>query len=263
MPNKITSLANPKIKRIVHLKHHRSRAKNGLTIVEGHREIGRALEAGVKFQELYVCEGYEIPATSSRNLEALRIPLYETTKSVFSKMAYGDRQEGILGICQPRVLSLADLRLSKMPLLLVVEGVEKPGNLGAILRTADGAGIDGVIVCDEKTDLYNPNVIRASLGTIFSVKTVVSSNPETYNFLKSKKIQICVTSPQAKRIYTEVDGKMPLAMVVGSEQQGVTDFWQQHADARVKIPMKGAADSLNVSAAAAILLYEILRQRSL
>lgn len=258
----ITSLTNPKIKRVVRLKNHRLREKSGLTVVEGYREIDRALEAGVKFQELYVCEGYEIPATCSRNLKVSGACLYETSKSVYAKIAYGDRKEGILGIGQPRAFLLDDLVLSKMPLVLVVEGIEKPGNLGAILRTADGAGIDGVIVCDEKTDLYNPNVIRASLGTVFSVKAVVSSTQETFDFLKAKNIRIYASSPHAKTIYTKVDMNIPLAVVVGAEQAGLTDFWQRHADRMVKIPMKGAADSLNVSISAAILIYEALRQRS-
>lgn len=263
MPStKITSLTNPKIKRIVSLKDHRCRIRNGLTIVEGCREIERALEAGVRFQEFYLCEGYALPAASKRKLKTSGAAFYEASQGVFEKMAYGDRQNGILGICQSRTLSLTNLSLSTIPLLLIVEGIEKPGNLGAILRTADGAGVDGVIVCDEKTDLYNPNVIRASLGTIFSVKTVVSSSHETYQFLKSKKIQICASSPYAQRIYTQMDATLPWALVVGSEQGGVTDFWQRHADLMVKIPMRGAADSLNVASSAAILLYEVFRQRT-
>ncbi len=259
---KITSLTNPKVKRTVDLKNHRSRIRNGLTIVEGYQEIGRALAAGVKFQEFYVCGGCAIPAIGARGLKASGATFYETSEDVFEKMAYGDHTKGILGICQPRVLSLADLSFSKTPLLLIIEGIEKPGNLGAILRTADGAGIDGVIVCDEKTDLYNPNVIRASLGAIFSVKTVVSSSHEAYQFLKSKRIQICVSSPHAQRIYTQMDATLPWALVIGSEHDGVTDFWQRYADLMVKIPMRGAADSLNVASSAAILLYEVLRQRT-
>ena len=151
---------------------------------------------------------------------------------------------------------------SKGSLFVIVECIEKPGNLGAILRTCDGAGIDGVIICDGKTDIYNPNVIRASLGTIFSIKIVVSSNEEALKFLKTKNIKVCATLPLAKKVYTKEDLVNPLAIVVGSEQNGLTDFWVKHADLKVKIPMRGQADSLNVSASTAILLYEIIRQKS-
>ena len=260
----ITSLTNTRVKSIVQLRNRKQRAQTGLTIVEGRREITRAKEAGVLFKELYIChelldvkkEG-NIMATSSYN-----VPIYETTRAVFSKMAYGNRAEGVLAICEPRSLSLKKLPEKTDSLFVIVESVEKPGNLGAILRTCDGAGVDGVIICDGKTDIYNPNVIRASLGAIFSVKVVVSSNEEALEYLRAKRVTICATLPQAKIIYTDEKLTGALAVVVGSEQSGLTEFWAQQADLKVKIPMKGFTDSLNVSASTAVLLYEILRQRS-
>ena len=249
---------------MVQLRDRKHRTETGLTIVEGEREIARALEANVAFKEFYFCADFlsaskveGMAGAGSRN-----VPVYETTKAVFSKMSYGARAEGVLAVCEPRSLSLADLPSKADPLFVVVESVEKPGNLGAILRTCDGAGVDGVIICDGKTDLYNPNVIRSSLGTIFTAKVAVHSNEETLKYLRSQKIKICATLPHAKTIYTTEKLKGALAVVVGSEQNGLTEFWAQHADLKVKIPMKGFADSLNVSASTAVLLYEIIRQRS-
>ena len=260
----ITSLTNARIKNVVQLRNRKQRTETGLTIVEGQREITRALEAGVMFKEFYVCQEL-LSATKSDDIFAPRyenVPVYETTKAVFSKIAYGNRVEGVLAVCEPRSLSLKKLPEKTDSLFVIVESVEKPGNLGAILRTCDGAGVDGVIICDGKTDIYNPNVIRASLGAIFSVKVVVSSNEEALEYLRAKRITICATLPQAKIIYTDEKLTGALAVVVGSEQSGLTEFWAQQADLKVKIPMKGFTDSLNVSASTAVLLYEILRQRS-
>ncbi len=264
--DKITSLTNPKIKHAVQLRKRKQRDEEGLTIVEGVREITRAHEAGVPFKELYFCpelleDSKEVGALI-KALESQKVSIYETVLTVFEKLSYGERLEGVLALCTPERLSFDDLPSKKPGLFIVVESVEKPGNLGAILRTCDGAGVDGVIICDGKTDIYNPNVIRSSLGAIFSVKVVVSSNEETLQFLRSKNIEVCATLPLAKKVYTKTQLTNPLAVVVGSEQNGLTDFWVQNADLTVKIPMKGRADSLNVSASAAILLYEAIRQRS-
>lgn len=264
--DKIASLTNLKVKHIVQLRNRKQRVEDDLTIVEGVREIVRAFEGNVTFHALYICR--ELIGNSKdanalvTELDAHKIPVYETTQSVFSKISYGDRNEGVLAICTPKLRSFRDLSLKPSPLFAIVESVEKPGNLGAILRTCDGAGVDGVIICDEKTDMYNPNVIRASLGTVFSVSVVVSSNEEAFEFLKSKSIKICAMLPRAKTVYTKTKLTGALAVVVGSEQSGLTDFWVQHADFTVKIPMQGRSDSLNVSASAAILLYETIRQRS-
>jgi len=264
--DKITSATNPRVKHVVQLRDRRQRNEEGLTIVEGIREITRAHEGNVDFQETYVCRELWRDLKSATSLvgklREQNISVYETTKAVFEKISYGDRRQGILAVCKPRAWSFEDLASQKCDLFAVVEGVEKPGNLGAMLRTCDGAGVNGMIVCDEKTDMYNPNVIRASLGTVFSVKTVVSSKEDALAFLKSRGVAVCATLPQAKTVYTKANLKNPLAVVLGSEQSGLTGFWVQHADLTVRIPMKGHADSLNVSASAAILLYEAIRQRS-
>jgi TrmH family RNA methyltransferase len=261
----ITSLANTRVKEVVHLRHRKKRDETGLTVVEGVREVTRALEAGIVFKELYLCrpilgQGEEILSTVEK-LETKNVSVFETTETVFSKMSYGDRSEGILAVCEMPVLGLKDFP-ARPSFFVVLEAVEKPGNLGAVLRTCDGAGVDGVIICDGKTDVYNPNVVRVSLGTVFAVKTVVASNEETLEFLKAKNIKICATLPQAKAVYAKTDLTGPVAVVMGSEQDGLTDFWTNHADLKVRIPMHGKADSFNVSVSAAILLYEIIRQRN-
>ena len=262
---KITSLTNARVKHVVHLRNRKKRDEGGLTIVEGAREVTRAFEAGIIFKELYICRpvmgnSKDVLAIAEK-LALKKVPVYETTEAVFSKMSYGDRSEGVLAVCEAPVLTLNDFA-PKASLFIVVEALEKPGNLGAILRTCDGAGVDGVIICDGKTDVYNPNVIRASLGTVFSVKTVVASNDEAVKFLKARNIKICATLPHAKEVYTQTNLTGPLAAVMGSEQDGLTDFWVKQAALKVRIPMSGRADSLNVSVSAAILLYEILRQRT-
>lgn len=264
--DKITSLGNSRIKHVVQLRDRKQRKKDGLTIVEGIREIERAYEAGVEFREIYtfpnLLKTSKEAVSLVKKLASKDIPVYETTQAVFSKIAYGDRNEGILAVCAPSRITFEDLPSKKCLLFVVVECVEKPGNLGAILRTCDGAGVDGVIICDGKTDIHNPNVIRASLGTIFSVKTVVSSSTEALEFLRSRNAKICATLPKAKTVYTKAKLADTLAVVVGSEQSGLTDFWIKNADLKVNIPMAGYADSLNVSVSAAIVLYEAIRQRS-
>lgn len=257
---KIVSPANPRIKEAARLRESRHRKRTGLTIVEGHREICRALEAGVKFRELYVCEGYKIPATCSKNLKESGAVFCETSKGVFAKMAYGERNEGLLAVCEAPKPSFAAIPRRDNPFFVVVEALEKPGNLGAVLRTCDGAGVDGVIVCGG-TDIYNPNVIRASVGTVFSVPLAAGSNEETLQFLRSRHAKVYAASPQGLEIYTRADWRGSRAVVVGCEDKGLTDFWARRSDLLVKIPMRGAADSLNVSASAAVLIYEALRQR--
>jgi len=264
MPHKVSSLTNPKIKNVVRLRERRHREKSGLTIVEGNREIERVLEAGVGMKELYICPEFlakHFKGDFLRRVSSGDVEVTEVTKEVFAKISYGDRHEGALAVCEFWQHPLYDVTLSVRPLLVIVEAVEKPGNLGAILRTCDGVGVDGVIVCDPKTDIYNPNVIRASLGSIFSLKVVASTNDETMHFLKEKNIKIYATMPDAKKDYTDVNLRDAAAIVVGSEAKGLSDFWSQHADYHVRIPMRGKADSLNVSASTAILLYEAVRQR--
>lgn len=258
MPSKtITSVSNSQIKKIVRMRKHKERIASGLTIVEGVREIEKAVKTDIDFEEVYVCKEF----LGKRKVPKKIGIITEITQEVYEKISYGERSEGILAVIKTPRHTLKDFS-AKTSLFIVVESVEKPGNLGAILRTADGAGVDGVIVCDAKTDIYNPNVIRSSLGTIFSVTCVMASNEETLEFLKSKNTKICATFPDADTVYTSVDLKGCVAIVLGSEETGLTSFWKGHSDIKVKIPMQGAADSLNVSVTTAILLYEIIRQRS-
>ena len=267
MKIKITSLHNPQLKKIIQLREHKTRQLTGLTIVEGLREISRLKEAqaaGVLFEELFVCRGFlkkDGKKDLVKEIELQGIPVAEVSKEIYAKISFGDRLEGLLAVCRPKFFTLEELQLRKIPLIVVAEGLEKPGNLGAILRTCDAAGVDGLLVCDGQTDIYNPNVIRASLGTVFGVRVVQSTQKDALKFLKDSNIQICAATPQAATSYFQMNFKGPAAIVLGSEEKGLSDFWLNHADRKVKIPMRGKADSLNVSATAAIVVYEALRQR--
>ncbi|MFC1703817.1 TrmH family RNA methyltransferase [Candidatus Omnitrophota bacterium] len=263
--NLITSLYNPKIKNVIKLRDKQTRQRLGFTIIEGNREISRAEEAGVTFEEVYFCreclggkEGEAVLATVTSRSNAS----FEVTKEVFQKLAYGDRLEGIMVVARPAHYTLSDISLSKNPLLVVLENVEKPGNIGAIARTCDAAGVDGLLVCDSAGDVYNPNVIRASIGTVFSVNVVQTSSEEALRFLKQNNITICATSPHASFSYTDAKFSVSVALVFGSEQDGLGNFWLQYADKQVLLPMRGKADSLNVSSTVAILIFEALRQRN-
>lgn len=263
---KIISVQNPRVKSLVRLREHKQREETGLTIVEGRRELARALSCGIDFKEAYFCPAFLDKDSGPGLLEKLgekKVPLIEVNESVFTKIAFGDRAEGVLGVCRPRVMDLRDLTLSQKPLIVLAEAIEKPGNLGAIVRTCDAAGVDALIVCDELTDPYNPNVVRASLGTVFAVPVFQSAREEAVNFLKTKAITICATLPEAKNDYSREDFNRPLAIVIGSEQKGLSDFWIEHSDLKVKIPMRGLGDSLNASVSAAVVVYEAVRQRDL
>ena len=264
LKDKITSFQNPQIKRIAELRESKTRKATGLTLVEGIREVTLAWKAGVEFKEFFICpefleKPFPLPSVPSKG-EGTKI--YEVTPEIFSKIAFGERQEGILGIGAPKVLRWEDLRLPPRSLCVLVEGIEKPGNLGAILRTADAAGVDALLVGGGGTDIYNPNVIRASLGTVFTVKMIPTTNEAALEFFRSRKIKIYAAIPGAKTVYTHADFKIPSVLVLGSEDEGLSDFWKKAADSKIKIPMAGSADSLNVSASAAVILFEALRQRS-
>jgi len=263
-PVKITSTKNPYVKKLLELREKKSRDKTGLMIVEGTRELFAAKNAQVNFKELYVCHDF-LKEEAQRFVKSFKkeVKVFETSEHVFKKISFGERLEGVVAVCEKPKRSLQDLKISAKSLLLIVERVEKPGNLGAILRTADAAGIDGVILADSVTDASNPNVVRSSLGTLFSVPVVESSNEKTLNFLKENKIMVAAADPGAKDVYTHLHLNMPLAIVLGSEQKGLSSFWQRNSDFKMKIPMRGQADSLNVSTTAAILIYEALRQRNL
>ncbi len=262
--DKITSSQNPKIKELLSLRERSSRDESGLTLIDGLREVLCALEANVTLKELYFCKELLHRHNADhvfKKLHTLKVKCVEIPKAIYLKLAYGDRKDGILAVCKPGTFSFKDFVSTENSFFLVVEGVEKPGNLGAIFRVADAVGINGIIICEDKTDLFNPNVIRASIGTVFCVKAVTATRDQAYNFLQTNGIKIYASSPFAKTIYSQVSLSERLAIVIGSEDKGVSDFWIERACANLKIPMRGMADSLNVASSAAILLYEVLRQR--
>src|SRR5476651_119455 len=237
---KISSLQNPRIKELVRLRDRRPRDETGVFLVEGYREIRRALEKKVALRELYYAPdwflGENEPALIAQ-AEAAGAQLFELSKDAFAKVAYRERPDGILAVAPQWRRTLADLRLAANPFVLVVEAIEKPGNLGTILRSADAAGCDAVIVCDPVTDLFNPNVVRASTGVLFSVPCFVAESPSVLAWLRAQKIRVVATTPSAALDYTEADLQGPLAIVMGSEQYGLTDFWLKTADQPVRIPM--------------------------
>lgn len=263
----ITSLANPKIKAAVKLRQRSHRDETGLMISEGYREIKRALDSGYAPTQLFFCpelylKGENEPALVER-ARAAGAEVYSCSAQAFMKIAYRERPEGLLAIGpQPRA-TLDDIapRLGEHSLVVVAETIEKPGNLGTILRSADAAGADAVIVCDRCTDIYNPNVVRASTGMIFSMPVVECASAECLAFLRSHGFRTLAATPHAQALHFEVDLTSRVALVVGNEQFGLSDLWMDDADLRVRIPMLGRADSLNVSAATTILLFEAVRQR--
>jgi len=266
----ITSLQNSRIKEIIKLNKRARRDARQCTVVEGIREVSRALGCGILPLESYICpelittpEGQGIYQILTQLAHEKQIQLYTVPPQVFAKMAYRGESGGLLLVVPYIQKQLDDLALDESPFIAIVENVEKPGNLGAILRTADGAGIDALIVCGDQghTDIHNPNVVRASLGTLFSVPIVETTTSETLDWLQENKIQITATTPDATTLYTAVDFIQPTAVVMGSEADGLTSDWLTAAHSRVQIPMSGIADSLNLSTATALLLYEVVRQR--
>ena len=260
----ISSPTNPRIKHVVRLRDRRYRDRNNETIIEGFRELKQALHSGHKIKIVFYC----IPFFLGENEDALLgeavkggVLLIETSRDVFEKLSYRDRPDGLLGVGKKVNLPLSNLTFrSNNPLLLIAESIEKPGNLGSILRSADGAGLDAVIVCDPKTDINNPNVVRASIGTLFKIPVVESSCQALCDFLREKGIKWIASSPKSSKLYWQADFRDPVAIVVGSEQYGLDDYWLE-AGEPVRIPMLGSADSLNVATAASLLVYEAIRQR--
>jgi TrmH family RNA methyltransferase len=263
-PEKITSLQNPRVKTLVKLRERRDRDEAGLFLVEGYREIRRALEKGVRPKELYFSPEWFLGENEPALIEQARqagAQLFELSKDAFAKVAYRERPDGLPAVAPQWKRGLADLTLAANPFLLVVESIEKPGNLGTILRSADAAGCDAVIVCDAVTDIFNPNVVRASTGVLFSVPIVVAESTAVHAWLKESGIRTAATTPHTTNIYTQTDLRGPLAVVMGSEQYGLSEFWMKGADVLVRIPMAGQADSLNVAMATIITLFEAVRQR--
>ncbi len=263
-PPILTSVANPRVKAAAALRDRRARDGTGLTIVDGSREIRRALEAGIEVVEAFSCDPLLAGPDARAALNLLRdrgVEVQPTSEPVFAKLAFGERAEGLVAIVRIPSMALADLVLPGDPLVAVIEAVEKPGNLGAVLRSADGAGADAVIAASARTDLFNPNAIRASAGTIFSVPLGAAPALETLNWLRANGFSIVAARVDAERLYTEVHLTGPLALILGAEAEGLTDTWSAGDIVAVRLPMLGMADSLNVSVSAAILLYEARRQR--
>lgn len=262
----ITSLQNPRIKDLVRLRDRHGRDRDQKVLIEGYRELLRALNAGYPVQELYVCpalfQGVNEPALIERFRQA-GTEVFETSEPVFCKVAYRDRPEGLLGVGPQRHRRLADLDLATTPppLLLIAEAIEKPGNLGTMLRSADATGVSALILCDPRTDVFNPNVVRASTGNLFTVPVAEADPAETILWLRERHVRLLAASPHARQRFTDVDLTGPVAIVVGTEQFGLSERWVNASDLPVRIPMLGVADSLNVATATALLLYEAVRQR--
>lgn len=263
-PTRLTSLQNPRVKAVVALRQRSDRDAQNVMLIEGYRELKRALDNQYHPNAVFFCADLFMGSNEPALIERSRLAgaeVFECTKPVFEKMSYRDRPEGLLAVGPQIRRTLSDLRLPTNPLIVVAESIEKPGNLGTILRTSDAAGVHAVIVCDRCTDINNPNVVRSSIGTIFSIPVVEASTEETLAWLHANNIHILAATPHTDFEYYSVDLRPGTAIVVGTEQYGLSDVWMNEADLKVRIPMLGQADSLNVAAATTILLYEAVRQR--
>ena len=272
----ITSAQNPKIKELLALQEKsRARREKRLFVVEGRRELGHCIDAGFRVRKLFVCReicpekdlqalldrmSLSGPAATAGAQDPETI-LVEIPAALYEKAAYRGGTEGVIAEVEYRDRTLDSLILRENPLIAVLESVEKPGNLGAVLRSADAAGADAVIICDPLTDLYNPNLIRSSIGAVFSRQVAVASSTDTIGWLKDRGIRILTAQLQDSEPYYDCDMTCGTAIVMGTESTGLTDIWRKNADACIRIPMLGRLDSLNVSVSAAILLYEAVRQR--
>ncbi len=252
----ITSKTNPKIKNIIKLEKASERREQNRILIEGRREIERAVASGFEIDTLFMCPDLakEGAGITARSVE-------EVSLEVFEKIAYREGSDGLLAVAIPKYADLQAFKPKKNPLIIVLETVEKPGNLGAVMRTADAAGVDAVIIADPRTDLYNPNAIRASVGCIFSVPLFACSSEECIKWLKDNKITIYCTYLKASIDYLDADFKKASAIVMGTEATGISQQWVEAADQNIIIPMNGIADSLNVSVTTAIVTFEAVRQR--
>lgn len=257
---KITSTQNPKVKSLLALEKPRERRKQQLFVIEGRKEIGLALEAGYKIGNVFFCDEI-ISLNEVSKLFKDDMLLIPVSKDVFEKLAVRENSGGLIAVAEQKVHTLDQLKLSKNPLVLVLESVEKPGNLGAILRTADASGADAVIICEPQTDFYNPNVIRSSIGCIFTKQVAAATSEETIDWLKKNQISIYCTYLKASKAYHLTDYTKPSAIVMGTEATGLSGIWVKNSDANIIIPMQGKIDSMNVSTAAAVIVFEAKRQR--
>ena len=260
----ISSLQNPRIKQVVKWRDRADRDRDQVVLIEGYRALLRALAGGYPVQDVYICP----ELFQGENEEALLLRLqqhgtriYQVSAPAFCKMAYRDRPEGLLGIGPQRHHTLQQLPMPEKPgFFLVTEQIEKPGNLGTIMRSADAVQVDGLI--PRRTDLLQSNVVRASTGNLFTLPIAEAGSAEAIAWLKASGVQLYVASPHVDELYTDVDMTVPLAIVVGAEQFGLSKCWLDAADRKLRLPMLGEADSLNVATATALLLYECVRQRS-
>ena len=260
----LTSLQNPKVKRAFALRDRRERDREGVTILEGYRELTRAHAAGIPIRETFYCREMFVGENNDTLLDTLRdagSAIYECSANVLRKIAYRERPEGLIAIAEMKRKGLDEIPARPDGLYLVAETIEKPGNLGSILRSADAVGATAVIVCNKQTDIFNPNVIRASTGAIFSMPLAETTSEEALAWLRKLGIKTLAATPHTHLYHTDVDMKQGVAIVVGAEQYGLSDYWMNSADLQVLIPMLGKMDSLNVATAATILLYEAARQR--
>ena len=266
MSDQITSLQNPKIKLVKSLRTRNKREKHGLTILEGYRAVSRALECEMKFRECFFCPSLFLGKNDKPLIAKIAekgIPTYEVTEQIIRKIAYRDRPEGIIVTAEPRQHTLKNIPLKADGLYIIAESIEKPGNLGSILRSADAAGVDGLIVCDKCTDIYNPNVITASTGALFSVNIAETTKEAALEWIRNNNISTLAATPEADAIYYKTDLSGKIAIIVGTEQYGLTDFWKNNSDINVRIPMLGFIDSLNVATATTVMLFEAARQRAM
>ncbi|PJF36277.1 MAG: RNA methyltransferase [Candidatus Thermofonsia Clade 1 bacterium] len=265
VPMIITSPHNPKVKALLALRERRTRETARLALVEGYEELQLALMSGTRPVELFYAPAYfstEAQRALIERFQARGAACYEVSPRVFDKLAYREHPDGWIGTFAFQPSPLMRLRLSDAPFVVLCEGVEKPGNLGAILRTAEAAGVDAVIACDPRTDWTNPNVIRASKGALFALQVAAASNQEALAWLRQHEMRLIVATPSASVRYTAPDYRNGVALALGTEKHGLSSFWLANADQAVAIPMFGTVNSLNVSAAAALLIYEVVRQRT-
>lgn len=265
----ISSLQNPRVKAAVRLRDRRDRDRDRRFRIEGYREVLRAVNSGLPIEELFICPemflGVNEEPLIHRAIDECGAAHVEVTPPVFQKLSYRDRPDGLLAIAPIPTWDLESLetraKLGEAPLILVAQAIEKPGNLGTMLRTADAVGIDAVIVCDRCTDIWNPNVVRASVGTLFTVPVAEGESASVRAWLRERNVRLVATTPEAEVLHSDSDLTTPLALVVGSEQYGLDAEWLAEADEKIRIPMHGDADSLNAAISAAVVLFEAVRQR--
>jgi TrmH family RNA methyltransferase len=264
-PHYIQSRQNEQVKNLVKLRERKHRDRQERFLIEGLRELDHAIQAGVEIETLYFCpECFPSDAHSEwiDQQRAAERTLVRMSEDAFKKAAYREGPDGLIAVALQSHGTLQNCKLPKNPLVLVLEGIEKPGNLGAILRSADGAGADAVILVDCILDIYNPNAIRSSQGLVFALPILSADQAQLKAWLETNHFQIIATTPDTTELHWDVDYTKPTALFLGSESDGLQAFWLDAADQRIRIPMEGRADSLNVAAAAAVCLYEARRQRA-